>query len=61
MKTPEKEKEKDKEGEGASSYATTKDGKEGDYNCFCFGSNKCRLHRCPKKKGLPPDNWYNPE
>ena len=60
MKTPEKDKEKDKEGKGASSYATTKDGK-GDYNCFCCGSKKCRLHRCPKKKDLPPDQWFNPE
>ena len=59
VKTPEKEKEKDKEGEGASSYATKKDGK-GDYNCFCCGSNKCRLHRGPKKEDLPPDQWCNP-
>ena len=57
VKIPEQEKDK-KEGEGASIFATTN---KGDYNCFCCGSSKCWLHRCPKKNDLPPDKWYNPE
>ena len=59
-KDPEKypETEKYKEGKGASIFAQSDNG---DYKCSCCGSNKCRLHHCPKKKDLPPEKWYNTE
>ena len=58
IKSPEKEKEKDKEGKGATSFAQSE---SKDYACYCCGSKTSRYNRCPKKKDLPPEKWFNPE
>ena len=58
IKSPEKEKEKDKEGKGATSFTQSENK---DYACYCCGSKTCRYNRCPKKKDLPPEKWFNPE